>query len=96
MEYLQALIDARIEDNSSITELKSRYALTNEDKVVLKWLSSGFYSEASANKSVSQVFASAEDVAANTSAISALQTNVRQLENGNWVSSTELSSYVKK
>jgi uncharacterized protein YhaN len=63
---------------------------------VLKWLSSGFYSEASANKSVSQVFASAEDVANNTQAISALQTDVQQLENGDWVSSAELSSYVKK
>jgi hypothetical protein len=58
-------------------------------------LSNGFYTEASANKSVSQVFASAEDVAANTSAISALQTSVQQLENGDWVASSELSSYVK-
>jgi hypothetical protein len=95
-QVLQSLIDARIDGNSSIAELKARYALTNQDQVVLKWLSGGFYTEANANKSVSQVFASAEDVANHSQAISALQTTVNQLENGDWSASVDLSSYVKK
>lgn len=93
-EALQALIDARIENNSAITELKARYALTDADKKVLQWLSAGLYTAANENKALTELFASAEDVATNTQAISSLRTSIDNL-GGTYVAKTELSSYVK-
>lgn len=79
-ETLQSLVNTAIEGNTAIAELKSRYELTDQDETVLRWLSSGFHSEASANKSVAQVFASMEDIEADESRIAALETAVS--ENG--------------
>lgn len=96
VEIVHSLIDARIEENSSIAELKNRYALTNEDKTVLKWLSAGLYSEANANSSLTSVFASAESVADNTSAISALTTRVSNLESEDFLTESSLVSEIRK
>lgn len=93
MEAIQALIDARIENNEAIAQLKARYALTDADEKVLKWLSAGLLSQANANKAITEVFASAEDVATNTSAISALRTTVEKID-GDYVTETELNSKV--
>ena len=74
MEQLRSLISTEINNDESITQLKSMYSLTNSEQVTLQWLDSGLYSSASRNEAFSDVFASGEDVASNTAAIAALRT----------------------
>jgi hypothetical protein len=62
----------------------------------LKWLSAGLYSEANANASLTSVFASAESVANNTSAISGLTTRVSNLEGEDFLTESSLVSEIRK
>ena len=75
-EAIQALIKQYIDDNNhAIIELLSKYALTDAENSVLKWLTAGFRSEAAADKAVAEVFASMENV---NSAIALLRTEVTE------------------
>lgn len=77
-ETIQAMINSTIDGNTAINEIKSKWALAAENEKVLKWLASGFTAQANQGGSFAQVYAAGQN--ANTTAISALETRVDNVE----------------
>lgn len=77
-ETIQAMINSTIDGNTAINEIKSKWALAAENEKVLKWLASGFAAQANQGGSFAQVYAAGQN--ANTTAISALETRVDNVE----------------
>lgn len=77
-ETIQAMINSTIDGNTAINEIKSKWALAAENEKVLKWLASGFAAQANQGGSFAQVYAAGQN--ANTTAISALETRVDDIE----------------
>lgn len=77
-ETIQAMINSTIDGNTAINGIKSKWALAAENEKVLKWLASGFTAQANQGGSFAQVYAAGQN--ANTTAISALETRVDDIE----------------
>lgn len=54
-EVIQNMIDQSIENNTSITQIKNKYAFEHDD--VMEWLGSGFEAQVSPNGSFAQMYA---------------------------------------
>ena len=89
-ETIQAMINSTIDGNTAINEIKSKWALAAENEKVLKWLASGFAAQANQGGSFAQVYAAGQN--ANTTAISALETRVDNVEDNVDSNTTAIAS----
>lgn len=69
--------------------------LDNGDMQMLKWMSSGMRSQASNESAVAELFSAVKDTQSTIEAYSGLSTRIEQLEDGNYVSTASLTSYVQ-
>ena len=92
-EFFQSYLHGFIENDTVITELKSRYAMTDSEQKLIKWLEAGLHQEVNANKAFSEVFVAAEDYEIMQSAISRLKTEVEVLD-GKYKALANLSAKV--
>jgi len=98
-ETLQSQLNLFIQNefgelSTAVGELKTRYALTADDKTVLKWLTAQLRVQAGANGSLAQLFATASDKARLQDALALLEARVDDIE-GNYVSTARLIAQVR-
>ena len=93
-EYFQAWLHSFIENDTVITELKNRYAVTDSEEKLLKWLEAGLHQEVNANKAFTEVFAMAEDTEALQNAIARLKVQVDTI-NGKLTAALDLTSKIE-
>lgn len=97
-EAIQSLMQAKIENEQAIAELKTKWALVNENEEVLKWLVSGFTSQSGENETFTQIFSALSQEALDSnlrnidSAIAELETRVVTAENGIQANTQQISS----
>lgn len=97
-EAIQSLMQAKIENEQAIAELKTKWALVNENEEVLKWLVSGFTSQSGADETFTQIFSALSQEALDSnlrnidSAIAELETRVVTAENGIQANTQQISS----
>lgn len=97
-EAIQSLMQAKIENEQAIAELKTKWALVNENEEVLKWLVSGFTSQSGEDKTFTQIFSALSQEALDSnlrdidSAIAELETRVVTAENGIQANTQQISS----
>lgn len=82
-DVLTALIEAGITNSTSYADLQNRWAVANENQEVIKWMCSGFKSQASSDTTFAQVFAGAQSDA--QKALGMIGTIVTEDENGHYV-----------
>ena len=96
-ESLASSLYAYINDNQASSGLQSTWTkflkLDNDDIEMLEWVSSGLKSVASSEQAVSDLFAAAKNNLTGQEAYAGLNARVQTIE-GNYVSTTSLSSYV--
>lgn len=97
-EAIQSLMQAKIENEQAIAELKTKWALVNENEEVLKWLVSGFTSQSGEDETFTQIFSALSQEALDSnlrdidSAIAELETRVVTAENGIQANTQQISS----
>ena len=97
-EAIQSLMQAKIENEQAIAELKTKWALVNENEEVLKWLVSGFTSQSEEDETFTQIFSALSQEALDSnlsdidSAIAELETRVGTAENGIQANTQQISS----
>ena len=97
-EAIQSLMQAKIENEQAIAELKTKWALVNENEEVLKWLVSGFTSQSGEDETFTQIFSALSQEALDSnlrdidSAIAELETRVGTAENGIQANTQQISS----
>lgn len=97
-EAIQSLIQAKIENEQAIAELKTKWALVDENEEVLKWLVSGFTSQSGEDETFTQIFSALSQEALDSnlrnidSAIAELETRVVTAENGIQANTQQISS----
>lgn len=96
-EALQNVISTGIANDESFSELQNRWAVTDENENVLKWMAAGFTSVAQDGQSFASVFATLVDdsMPGYKSAISNLRTRVVELENADYVATADLQTQVE-
>lgn len=95
---LQALISdlhLYIDDKTgtAIANLKTEWALTDEDLNKIKWLTSGFNSETNSTNSFAEMYSRAKS--SQDDAIAAVRTQVQEI-NGNYVAKGELAAKIQQ
>lgn len=97
-EAIQSLMQAKIENEQAIAELKTKWALVDENEEVLKWLVSGFTSQSGEDETFTQIFSALSQEALDSnlrdidSAIAELETRVGTAENGIQANTQQISS----
>ena len=96
-EALQSVISTGIANDSSITELQSRWALVDANEDILKWMAAGFTSEAAEGESFASVFATLVDdsMPGYQTAVSNLTTRVEDLEDAGYLATANLQTEVE-
>lgn len=79
VQISQATMDAGVRGSAAFTSLQSKWALVDNNEQLLRWMASGFASEANQNTSFANVYSSFKNATEN--GISALQTSVENIGN---------------